>query len=129
LTRDRFLLSLEGKQCPVALFMERGRKNRSIVISDRLFVELISQFVGDWKDLKANILFAFTKQSERLKEEWIDGQQVMDLLRIHRRALQNLRDKNILPYSHLGGKFYYKTSDIKKLLDANYKRWRGNKKE
>ena len=89
-------------------------------ISDRLFIELISQLVGEWKDLKAYTLFALTKQSQKLKEEWIDGQQVMGLLRIHRRALQNLRDKGILAFSQINGKFYYKISDIEKLLKANY---------
>lgn len=102
--------------------MERGRKHISSDIPDRRLTELISQLVGEWKDLKAYTLFALTKQSQKLREEWIDGQQVMDILRIKRRALQKLRDKGILPFSHLNGKLYYKTSDIKRLLESNYTR-------
>lgn len=74
------------------------------------------------KELNALALYEGRKQSKKIKEEWIDGQQLMDILRIQRRTLQNLRDKGILPYTRPceNGKILYKASDIKKLLESNY---------
>ena len=60
------------------------------------------------------------KISERLAEEWIDSQQVMNILNIKKRALQNLRDNGMLPFSIIHGKLYYKTKDLEELLKTNY---------
>ena len=57
---------------------------------------------------------------ERFNEAWIDGQDVMQTLHISKRTLQSLRDSGVLPYSRINGKFYYKVSDIEKMLEANY---------
>ena len=60
------------------------------------------------------------KFSQRLGEEWIDSQQAMTILKIKKRALQNLRDKGLLPFSTVHGKLYYKISDVEELLKSNY---------
>lgn len=57
---------------------------------------------------------------DQFKDTWIDGQDVMQTLHISKRTLQNLRDQKTLPYSRINGKFYYKLSDIERLLDQNY---------
>jgi uncharacterized protein YqgQ len=53
-------------------------------------------------------------------EKWINGEAVMKKLGISKRSLQNYRDDGILPYSAVGGKFYYNLHDIEKLMDKNY---------
>lgn len=52
--------------------------------------------------------------------EWIDGQEVMQALHISPRTLQTLRTSGKLIPTRLLRKYYYKTSDIKDLLEANY---------
>lgn len=59
--------------------------------------------------------------TNRLKEQWIDGQEVMQLLHISKRTLQSLRDTKALPYSRIKGKFYYKVADVLAILETNYK--------
>jgi hypothetical protein len=61
--------------------------------------------------------------SQKLSEEWIDKQDVMFILKISPRKLQSLRDRGLLPYSQIDGKFFYRTSDVEKLLENGYK-WR-----
>ena len=58
--------------------------------------------------------------SERMADEWIDSEQVMTILKISKRTLQNLRDNGVLAYSRVNGKFYYKPSDLEALLKSNY---------
>ena len=52
--------------------------------------------------------------------QWMNGNQVMQKLGISRRTLQNYRDKEILPYSIVGGKFYYSFRDMENVMANNY---------
>jgi len=56
------------------------------------------------------------KNSKKLSETWLDNQEVMELLKVSPRTLQNLRDTHTLPFSNVGGKIYYKASDVEQLL-------------
>lgn len=60
------------------------------------------------------------KTSKKLSETWLDNQEVMEILKISPRTLQNLRDSKSLPFSKIGGKIYYKASDVEKILNENY---------
>lgn len=53
-------------------------------------------------------------------EDWIDNQDVMQMLHISLRSLQSLRSKGILPYSRINNKIYYLRRDVEKLLNGNY---------
>lgn len=53
------------------------------------------------------------------KEEWLDNQEVCQLLKISKRTLQTYRDNGILAYSQIGYKCYYKKVDIEKLIDVS----------
>lgn len=58
--------------------------------------------------------------TEAFSQQWFDGQQVMQTLKISPRTLQTLRDKGILPFSRISGKFYYQVSDLEALLQRSY---------
>lgn len=58
---------------------------------------------------------------EPLKETWIDGVEVQSSLHISERTLYRHRKSGRLPYSRVKGKIYYKKSDIKDLLEKNYR--------
>ena len=58
--------------------------------------------------------------SERMADEWMDSEQVMTILKISKRTIQNLRNNGVLAFSRVNGKFYYKATDLEKLLESNY---------
>lgn len=64
-------------------------------------------------------LEALGKQNS-LTEQWLDNQDVCLILKVSTRTLQNYRDKGILPFSQIGNKIYYKSSDIEKHLNNSY---------
>jgi hypothetical protein len=51
-----------------------------------------------------------------LEEKWLDKQEVLERVHISSGTLSNWRRKGLLPYSRVLGKFYYKESDLQKLL-------------
>ena len=57
---------------------------------------------------------------QQLQDEWLDGQQVLQMLNISARTLQGLRNSRDLAYSKIRGKLYYRTEDIEQLLESNY---------
>lgn len=52
--------------------------------------------------------------------EWADTDKTCKLLNISPRTLQKYRDDGILPFSCIGGKKYFKISDIQDILERNY---------
>lgn len=53
-------------------------------------------------------------------EDWLDNQDVMQILHISPRTLQTLRSNGTLSYSRIGNKLYYRRQDIIKILSDNY---------
>ena len=49
-------------------------------------------------------------------DDWLDNQDVCQMLNISPRTLQTLRDKGTLAYSQINHKVYYKPEDVKKIL-------------
>ena len=83
-------------------------------------IELIHKLSQDLAYIKNHLDQIQKSRLEAFNDEWIDGQDVMQSLHISKRTLQNLRDSKKLPYSRIGGKFYYKVSDMNEILEANY---------
>ncbi len=57
------------------------------------------------------------KVSPPTPDKWMDAQEVCIALNISKRCLQNYRDKGLVPYSNVGGKFFYKEMDIQQILE------------
>lgn len=55
-----------------------------------------------------------------LDERYLTTEQVMTHLHISRRALQNYRDRGIIPYTSIGGTLLYPESKINEVLERNY---------
>ena len=53
-------------------------------------------------------------------DEWLDNQNVMQMLHISPRTLQTLRSNGILPFSRIGNKLFYRRTDIQQILKDNY---------
>lgn len=83
-------------------------------------IDLLLTLSQEIKDLKARIELIRASRAERLKDTWIDNQDVMQTLHISQRTLQTFRSNGTIPYSKIRGKFYYKVSDIEELFQSNY---------
>lgn len=55
-----------------------------------------------------------------LNERYFTTEQVMDLFHISRRALQNYRDKGIIPFVSVGGNILYPETKIMEMLGKGY---------
>jgi hypothetical protein len=51
----------------------------------------------------------------------LDNADILQLFKISSKTAANWREENILPYSQIKGKIYYRLSDIHKIIDQNYK--------
>lgn len=87
-----------------------------ITITSEAFQELKK----DISEISKRINDANNKQP--LSENWLDIADVCMLLHISKRTLQSYRDNGILPYSQIGGKIYFKASDIQLHLEKHYKK-------
>lgn len=90
-------------------------------------IDLLTALSQDVKYIRAYIELLKKSKTERLKESWIDNQDVLQTLHISKRTLQTYRDNGTLPYSKINGKFYYKVSDIEHLLQSNYHNYKTDK--
>lgn len=55
-----------------------------------------------------------------LNERYFTTEQVMEQFHISRRALQNYRDKGIMPFVSVGGNIVYPESKILEMMEKNY---------
>ena len=55
-------------------------------------------------------------------ERYLTDKEVAELLRVSRRTLQEYRNNRILPFIILGGKVLYPESELRKVLEANYRK-------
>lgn len=50
-------------------------------------------------------------------QEWLDNQEVCQILGISKRTLQTYRNSGILPYSQTGHKIIYRSDDVKQVFE------------
>lgn len=49
-------------------------------------------------------------------EDWLDNQDVCQMLNISKCTLQGYRDSGMLPYTKISRKLYYRVKDVKRLI-------------
>ena len=85
-------------------------------------IALAMEVSREMHTLKEFIRWENRRHSERVSEEWIDSERVMEILKVSKRTMQNLRDDGLLPSSLVRGKLYYKVTDVEALLKSNYQK-------
>lgn len=88
----------------------------------------MSNFYNDTENIlkrledKVNLIAAKLKLKESLNPEdiFFDNQEFLQVMNISKRLAQSWRDDGFIGYSQLGNKIYYRLTDIKALLNANY---------
>jgi len=73
-------------------------------------------------DEQMSFVVAKMKLNDKIDPEdvFFDNQEFMSLMNISKRTAQEWRNKNVIKFSQVGNKIYYKLSEIKKLLNDNY---------
>jgi hypothetical protein len=55
-------------------------------------------------------------------DSWLDSYEVMKRLHISKRTLFRWRKKGIVPYTRMGGKYFYREKDVQRVMMKNYKK-------
>lgn len=58
------------------------------------------------------------KFEPKASEYWLDGHQVCNAFGITIRTLRSYRVKGLIPFSSLGGKYYYPEEDVARFLKS-----------
>lgn len=86
----------------------------AIVISRQEF-ELLVEKLKKLTDVLAE------KQKDP-EDQFLDNQEFMQLMNISKRTAQSWRDEGVISFSQIGSKIYYRMSDVRRLLDNNYRK-------
>lgn len=72
-------------------------------------------------DDKANEIIRLLKKNQKIQSEdvFIDNDELLKILNISKRLLQDWRKANIIPYTQIGNKIFYNYSDIIQLMKSN----------
>lgn len=89
------------------------RTNMDIVIIERKTFDLLLESV---KALGRKVDLLMEKSKDRALAKWMDSEDVCKVLNLSKRSLQNLRDKDLLPCTQIGRKFYYRPADIENFI-------------
>ena len=87
-------------------------------------MEVITIESQAFKELSANVnmiakyvLSLTANKEEASNEGWVDNYEVCTFLKISQKTLQRLRSANLINFTRIGGKNFYKISEIKRLMD------------
>jgi hypothetical protein len=58
------------------------------------------------------------KEEQQLHDRWLDNEQLMTLLKVSKRTLQNWRDCGLIAFSQIGHKIYYQYSEVEAMLQS-----------
>ena len=83
-----------------------------ISIERSTYEELLTSFNSFVEQMKK----MGSRSTDKGLGDWLDNQDVCQMLNISPRTLQTLRDNGTLAYSQINHKVYYKPDDVKRIL-------------
>ena len=83
-----------------------------ISIERSTYEELLTSFNSFVAQMKA----IASRGNDKGLDDWLDNQDVCQMLNISPRTLQTLRDNGTLAYSQINHKVYYKPEDVESIL-------------
>lgn len=81
-------------------------------INAETFEKMLSKF----EDFASRIENLCRLHGDSNIKEWLDNQDVCQLLDISKRTLQTLRDNGTLAYTQISHKMYYKPEDVERIV-------------
>ena len=88
--------------------------DKIVCVGERTWMRLLAR-LEELSTLAGEVRQKFDPQ---VSEGWLDGQDVCLLLNVTKRTLQTYRNKKLLPYTSVGGKFFYRESDVAEYLES-----------
>ena len=83
-------------------------------------ITIQSEAFQELKDSMDEIKKQLTAKAKEPKENWLDNQELMQMLKISKRTAQHYRDSGLISFSQVGAKIYYRESDVNELLQKHY---------
>ena len=83
-----------------------------VSIERSTYEELLTSFNSFVAQMKA----IASRGNDKGLDDWLDNQDVCQMLNISPRTLQTLRDNGTLAYSQINHKVYYKPEDVESIL-------------
>jgi hypothetical protein len=88
-------------------------------------MEIISMSLKTFNELGRR-MEAIEAKAERLHrnqadlrlKRWLDNEEVCETLAISKRTLQSYRENNLLPFSRIRHKIFYRPEDVQKVLES-----------
>jgi hypothetical protein len=84
----------------------------AVILSQEQFDTIMNRIDEIKTEIKGN-----TKTNS---DEFVDNADFIQLMKISKRTSQTWRDEGKIAFSQVGGKIYYKMSDVNELLSKNY---------
>jgi hypothetical protein len=109
LPSERQKMLAPAKECLSNLFISNME-----TISKEQMTELITKVRFIYNSLSD------TAQKSKIEEEWLGQAEIMRVLKVSKRTLQNYRDHGRLPFAKKGSKIYYRRHDIDVFLNRGY---------
>ena len=95
----------------------RGNRLAASLVEELL--TSFNSFVAKMKEMASrgnDKRFFASKANKFERGDWLDNQDVCQILNISPRTLQTLRDNGMLAYSQINHKVYYKPEDVERIL-------------
>ncbi len=87
-----------------------------VCIDKKTFDELRERFC----ELEKKVTKVCSPVEDLGLKKWLDNQQVCEILRISKKALQAYRDRGLIPFTRIKHKIFFKPEDVQRLLESNY---------
>ena len=91
--------------------------SKIIVLTEDAYKEIIDRLCE--LDIKVSSI-GRSPPEQHNQSEWLSSDEVVELLSISTRTLQNYRDRSVLGFSKIGRKIFYQRAEINRLLQENY---------
>jgi hypothetical protein len=78
--------------------------------------ETFEAMLSKFENFASRMEYFCRLHGDRDMKEWLDNQDVCQLLNISKRTLQTLRDNGTLAYTQISHKVYYKPSDVQQII-------------
>ena len=107
-------MSLSGDYgVPLPANVQKLKKDMEVISIERsTYEELLTSF----NSFVAKMKEMASRGKDKGLGDWLDNQDVCQMLNISPRTLQTLRDKGTLAYSQINRKLFYKPVDVESIL-------------
>ncbi len=87
-----------------------------VCIEKKAFDEIYSHF----NEFEDRVNKMCRSRQDLAFKNWMDNQDVCEILRISKRTLQMYREKSLIPFARIKHMIFYKPEDIQRFIDSTY---------